>query len=104
MGEVPSVVLKSLLAEAPVSDGGPRSIREEAPQMLRRIRGEEDGADASAYWSYNFRDPIKSIRDPLSVVKAPSAMVNTSLAKEGPILNAGRDNSKVVNAPAPLKR
>ena len=98
------MVLKSLSAEAPVSDGGPRSIREEAPQMLRRIRGEEDGADASAYWSYNFRDPIKSIRDPLSVVKAPSAMVNTSLAKEGPFLNPGRDNSKVVNAPAPLKR
>ena len=66
--------------------------------------GEGDGADASAYWSYNFRDPIKSIRDPLSVVNAPSAMVNTSLAKEGPFLNPGRDNSKVVNAPAPLKR
>ena len=55
-------------------------------------------------WSYNFRDPIKSIRDPLSVVKAPSALVNTSLAKDGPFLNPGRDNSKVVNAPAPLKR
>ena len=61
--------------------------------------GEGDGADASASWSYNFRDPLKGIQDPFSVVKAPSAMVEASLAKEAPSSTlAGICNSKTTKA------
>ena len=80
------MVLKYLSAAAPVSDGGPRSIREEARQMFRRTRGEGRWCGRFSVLIDNFRDSLKSIRDPLSVVKAPSAMVEASLAKEAPYL------------------
>ena len=82
MGEVPSAVFKSLSRPPLATEAYMQPERR--PLKCYGEPGEGDGANASASWSYNFRDPLKGIQDPFSVVKVPSAMVEASLAKEAP--------------------